>query len=143
MSSFVKNTLREDKKIEKFYRQKPSYFIGQLGPVNIDIDLTPPNMPSCDLLVKGNDLKKDVKLIIKNKLVFIAPEKQSDGDFLFTRLPKNTDVVILSYYVKNEHIYFASKEVRTGKTGGLKVEELQYSQLKNLEELRLKLNGFM
>jgi hypothetical protein len=142
MSSFVKTTLREDKKVEKFYRQKPSYFIGQLGPINIDIDLTPPNMPSCDLLVKGNELKKDVKLIIKNKLVFIAPERKSDGDFLFTKLPKNTDVVIIGYYVKNDNIYFASKEIRTDKVNGVRVEDLNYTQLKNLEELKARLNSF-
>lgn len=135
------NVVRKDNNYELFYKKRPSLFIGGLGPINIDIELVPPELPKGEIRIAKNGIKGYYRLLMKSGKSVIAPFAESDDLVQFKQLPRNRTMVFISTYTKNDQIYFCKKEIKTSKLVEINNGDLNYVPVDNMQDLKRKIDA--
>ncbi|MBD77612.1 MAG: hypothetical protein CL840_01560 [Crocinitomicaceae bacterium] len=140
MQRTIGEALREDKAIETFYKKRRSFFIGNLGPINIDMKLAP-EIPRGDVIIADEERWKDYHLLVKNRRALFLANYSVKGNYLFSNLPRNKNVTLISSYMKDGQIYFASTNFKTKPNTVISSSDLNFRQLASLEELKEVINS--
>ncbi len=141
ISSTIVTSIQKDLKFKTFATKKRSFFVGRIGPLNIDKQLAPVNDPKTDLLVTGFPKSSNINMLFKNKKSFINSLKDQEENCHFSDLPKKKKLIVFSVHHENESIVFSSVEIISNQVKIIDVSDFKSERFSSLSELRKRINN--